>query len=374
LRKDQVEKLAAELKPLEGALQIARKLKDQPLGRFKIVYSEDFLSTLVPDLYKTVDVGNLLNLKASLFLHRKEKENAWNLNRALLNVGRAVGDEPLLLSTFRRMASAEFCVRSLERALAQGEFLAPQLEERQSALDEELAAPHILIGMRGERAGMNHMLSNIESGKMPLLQTLDKLGSKNQTYKSGPWDHIQDFFAFSLIVRSHANLLDMQTRTIEALNLTLKKRNETLQEIDMGLKKITGKDKSQMLIGLFFPNVGKVAQFENRVHSNLACAIAALGAERFRLQKNRWPESLEEIVQAGCLKKVPIDQFDGNPLRFRRTKDGLVIYSIGPEGNYDGKALDDLRNINQAVVRVEFRLWNAAQRHQPPLPLPVGKR
>jgi hypothetical protein len=226
-------------------------------------------------------------------------ENAWSSNRALLNVGRAIGDEPLLISTFRRMASGESCVRSLERALAQGEFLAPKLEERQSALDEELAVPHILIGMRGERAGTNHMLSNIESGNIPVLQTLDKLGSKNPTYKSGPWDHIQDFFAFSLILRSHANLLDMQTRTIEGLKLPPKKRNEALREIDMALKKIS---------------------------------------------------------------------VDGNPLRFRRTKDGLVIYSIGREGNYDGKALDDLRNINEAVVRVEFRLWDPAQRRQPPLP------
>ena len=79
-------------------------------------------------------------------------------------------------------------------------------------------------------------------------------------------------------------------------------------------------------------------QIEQRLHANLACAIAALGAERIRLQKGRWPESLEEIVQAGCLKKVPIDAFDGNPSRFRRTKNGLVIYSIGPEGSYDGKS------------------------------------
>jgi hypothetical protein len=68
------------------------------------------------------------------------------------------------------------------------------------------------------------------------------------------------------------------------------------------------------------------------------------------------------------MRKIPVDLFDGNPLRFRRTKNGLVIYSIGPEGNYDGKALDDLRNVNESVVRVEFRLWDPAQRRQPPLP------
>src|SRR5262249_7965637 len=52
LRKDQADQLAAELKSLQAALEIARKLKDQPSGRYKIAYSQDFLSTLVPDLTK----------------------------------------------------------------------------------------------------------------------------------------------------------------------------------------------------------------------------------------------------------------------------------------------------------------------------------
>jgi hypothetical protein len=295
-------------------------------------------------------------------------ENAWSSNRALLNVGRAIGDEPLLISTFRRMASGESCVRSLERALAQGEFLAPQLEERQRALDEELAVPHILIGMRGERGGTNSFLSNIENDEIPLLRTLDNIGRKNPRTHTTFWEPFNEFFAFSMVIRSHATLLDLETRVIEALKLPPKKRNEVLKEIDLSYLVESRKDKSQILTRLLFPGVVKVGQVENRAHSKLACAIAALGAERFRLKKNRWPVSLEQIVQAGCMRKVPIDQFDGNPLRFRRSKDGLVIYSIGPEGSYDGKALDDLRNINESVVRVEFRLWDPAQRRQPPLP------
>ncbi len=368
LQQDQADQLASELKPLEAALRIARKLKDQPNGRFKIEYSLDYLRTLVPDQHKVREVAILLGLDVAQFLHRKEMDKAWSSTQALLNAGRSLGDEPFLISTFVRMARDEITVRSLERTLAQAEFQQTHLEERQTALGEEIAVPHFLIGMRGERAGMNHMLSNIEIGKISLLQTLENAGRTNPTYRPGLWDPINEFFAFSMVFRSHATLLDLQTRVIEALKLPPNKRNEVLREIDSSFNEISPQDKNQILTRLLFPSVGAGAQAEQSAHTHLGCAISALGAERFRLKKNRWPESLEEIVRAGYLKKIPIDFFDGNLLRFRRTKDGLVIYSIGPDGNYDGKALDDLRNIDESVIRVEFRLWDLPHRRQAPLP------
>jgi hypothetical protein len=121
------------------------------------------------------------------------------------------------------------------------------------------------------------------------------------------------------------------------------------------------------LVRLLMPAFSKVTQTERDAHATLACAVAGLGAERFRLEKNRWPKSLEELVEAGCLSKIPTNL--GDPLCFKPTKDGLVIYTIGRHGIYDGKALDDLAVINRnTLLRVEFRLWDPKHRRQPPLP------
>jgi hypothetical protein len=54
---------------------------------------------------------------------------------------------------------------------------------------------------------------------------------------------------------------------------------------------------------------------------------------------------------------VPADPYDGRPLRYRKTGDGIVIYSSGPNGNGFGDALDDHAN-NVKDDRLEFRLWN----------------
>ena len=47
------------------------------------------------------------------------------------------------------------------------------------------------------------------------------------------------------------------------------------------------------------------------------------------------PKSLEELTP-GYLTEVPPDPFDGEPLRYARTDEGYVLYSIGEDGEDDG--------------------------------------
>ena len=367
-RLDQLQKLEGELKPSAAALQVALKLKDQAVGRYRIEYAPDFLSTLTQHHQDARSICWLLYVNSSLLLQRKDMENAWITNRALLNAGRSLGDEPFLLSMLLRMQLEEMAVRSLERALAQGTFPLAQLEERQKEFEKEMTVPFLFIGIRGERGGADCLLTNIEVGNINLLPWLENILAI-QRREETLWDAIQNFFSFSMVLRSHVTWLDLETKLVEAAKLCPTERAKASKEVQSSLAAAISqyRNRKHSLITLF-PATDKVMQTEQRLDTKLACAVAALAAERFRLQKNRWPETLEELVQAGCLKKVPIDLFDGKPLRFRRTKDGLVIYSIGPEGKYDGKALDNLRNINESVIRVEFRLWDVAHRRQPPLP------
>ena len=59
------------------------------------------------------------------------------------------------------------------------------------------------------------------------------------------------------------------------------------------------------------------------------CAAAALAAERFRQQTNTLPARLADLVPA-YLDGVPLDPFDGAPLRYRPDDSGFTVYSVGP--------------------------------------------
>jgi hypothetical protein len=105
----------------------------------------------------------------------------------------------------------------------------------------------------------------------------------------------------------------------------------------------------------------------------LRCGIAGLAVERYRLANGRWPDALEQAVPK-FLASVPLDPYDGKPLRFRRLEDGVVVYSVGPDGQDDGGKLNR-KNPSAAFTDIGFRLWDVAHRRQPPkAPAPEGKR
>jgi hypothetical protein len=363
LSEDQAKKLAELLNSAPAALRKARELNSLPHGRYRIEYTPDFLRTLIGGSQKSRDIARLLELDIYHGIISNDLTQAWQSHRALLNTGRSVGDEPILVTMLVRMAIDVIAVQSLERALAQIELPKECLEERRKAFDEELSVPHFLIGIRGERAGNDHLCTNLETGKLSLLQTLKNFGGSRKDEELSWWEQANDFFTGSIVLNSHITMLHFGTAMVEAARLPLEQRYAAIRQIGESIKtQIKPDDRRQILARLLLPAVGKVAQAEQRIHSQLACAVAAMAVERFRLEKGRWPASLEEVMI-----EVPLDRYDGKPLRFRRTDDGVVIYSIGiyygpNKGLYDGTGLDDLDKFDPGASRVEFRLWNPDRR------------
>jgi hypothetical protein len=97
--------------------------------------------------------------------------------------------------------------------------------------------------------------------------------------------------------------------------------------------------------------------------AELRCAVAMVAVERHRRAQNRWPDALTDLVPT-YLPRVPLDPYDGAPLQYRRLNDGVVIYSIGRDGKDNAGKLD--KNPLKEGTDLGFRLWDLAQRRQPP--------
>jgi hypothetical protein len=120
-----------------------------------------------------------------------------------------------------------------------------------------------------------------------------------------------------------------------------------------------------ILARLILPAVGHVASSSRRKHAWTRSLIACLAAERYRQAHHEWPVSLDALVPAE-LAAVPIDPFDGHPLRFRRLPDGFVVYSVGPDETDDGGNLAEGGNILKTGSDLGYRLWNVDHRRQKP--------
>jgi hypothetical protein len=68
------------------------------------------------------------------------------------------------------------------------------------------------------------------------------------------------------------------------------------------------------------------------LHQALRLGVAT---EKYQLHHGRLPARLEDLAPE-FIPSVPTDPFDGKPMKMKRTKRGLVVYSVGPDGIDNG--------------------------------------
>lgn len=76
-----------------------------------------------------------------------------------------------------------------------------------------------------------------------------------------------------------------------------------------------------------------VQELKCRANINVAATRVLLAMRAFKIEKGRLPTTLDELVPA-YLDTVPLDDFDGKPLRYNPAK--KVIYSVGKDLRDDG--------------------------------------
>jgi hypothetical protein len=126
--------------------------------------------------------------------------------------------------------------------------------------------------------------------------------------------------------------LDYMADCIEAAKLPARQRSARFGEIE---KELEGKSFLHVMIGLLAPAMTRVNQLDLRRQAHLDLVRTALAIERHRLATGEVPEALAQLV-SDYLDAVPIDPFDGQPIRYRRTEPGYVLYSIMEDGQDNG--------------------------------------
>jgi hypothetical protein len=361
----QVKALQQELDKAAAALPQARKLKDMPRGRFPITYARDGISTLLAS-HEARDVAYLLHNASLLRAQEGDADGALECCRAICNCARAIGDEPSLVSQLVRIACRSTAVSDAERVLAQGQPSAPALLALQRALEEEELEPLLLIAMRGERALLDRLMAALQHGEFPLNKAFGGPGAGKREIAPVQFEEVMRNSPLAL-KRERAALLRYLNEVVEACKRPSAERAKRLGELAAESKNLP------RIASLLVPAFHRVADAERRSRAELRGAIAALAAERYRVERGAWPAKGAELVATGYLKAWLDDPFDGKPLRWKRLADGVVIYSIGEDGKDDGG------NVHHDPVRgprtdVGVRLWDVGRRRQPPPPPrpPIG--
>src|SRR5262249_54922795 len=131
---------------------------------------------------------------------------------------------------------------------------------------------------------------------------------------SGPMRIFAGWTQKSLARREHPEALEMMNRAVESARLPEGERPAAEKERDADLRSLP---RNVVLVRLLMPAMDKFPAATRRKTAMLRGLIVLLALERYRLDKGAWPAKLEELTPK-LLKKVPLDPFDGKPLRYRR--------------------------------------------------------
>jgi hypothetical protein len=360
------DKESAEIeKFLEGELQAvveARKLRDMPAGRWPIKYDDDFTAPIprAATVLDALNVARFLVVDAARRAHASDADGSIESCLAIQHAAQSTGNEPTMMAALVRNACTTLAVGALERTLAQSHFTRTSesaLKRMQAALAKELPDQSMRTAMHYERAFTHQVFQALADGKIDAKNLINIKGTIPiaDLVETAMIDRVPGYLA-----RQHAMQLRLYTELVDVLALPTEEREEGLKALRKKAQdgSILVRRGMQYLMGLI--------QQVRGTQAKLRCAVAALAAERFRLAHNRWPESLDALVQAGFLDAVLIDPFDGMPLRLKRWAEGLIVYSVGEDGIDNDGNVDSVRPSDPGKD-LGFRLWDNAWRRQAPI-------
>lgn len=87
--------------------------------------------------------------------------------------------------------------------------------------------------------------------------------------------------------------------------------------------------------GSILPPMLKIINRDAQHTARMRLIQTALAIEQFRLKHGELPKQLQDL-KPDYLKDIPLDPFDEKELRYSKTADGYLLYSVGPNQVDDG--------------------------------------
>jgi len=333
---------------IKRSLIEARKLAGFQNGRYP------FDRSMVPLMNRSLTdkaqrVAWLLDWDARKLNKQGKTHEAVTSCRAILAAGRSIGDEPSIFSQILRLRIRNLAVRSMERALAEGEVSEDALRELQIELLTEEAHPLLLIMIRAERALWHESLQSCENGDFPFEQLVSS-GS------GAPFDPASISRLF--LPDSHAWIIRYFNNLVQ---VAMGPQGKQIEKMGILAETITCAPAQTKLIFADQPGF-YLRQADNILASRglLLCAATALACERFRLKNNRWPSSLVELVPE-YLREPPRDANDATPLELQVLRDKIIIHTRRFQENDKTDAVAK-ENSASEQCQASFTLLNPSKR------------
>ncbi len=260
-------------------------------------------------------------------------------------LSRSLAKEPLVRSHLARIDSQRIAVSSLQHMLNKTSLTDEQLGSLATALekaDDQRGLARAFIGQRCIGIhGFNMMRDTTDLTALPAGRTRplsQRLLINVTVFFSSP-QYLYDSCGF--LQWDELNYLQLMDRYIQTAQTDFPERIAAAEALRQSLEQQDGLHAFSRgwLRGM---NGSRVILKDAAVTARLRSARIAIAIERFRVSHDhQLPQTVAELTPFGS-SEVPIDPFDGQPLRYKKLAPGYVVYSIGEKGDGTGSRQDDL--------------------------------
>jgi hypothetical protein len=315
------------------ALEIACTAVELRRSRYPVEYLEGPNAKL-PHLAGLKQLVKLLSCEAVLKADAGDARGAAKAIETSLDTAQSLDNEPILISQLTAASLFTMSCQSLERVLCRSPLDDETLGKIGQHLISAEATNRFVMGLIGERA-LDGEFIRLAQDDVRRMITIANQGSSDEEKAELPsrnpgigwrflgfFERDRNFFLRGM----ETNILIVAAKPPASLFLT----NET-DKLETQARK-----GFYICSSLFLPGVSRIAVRDASTRASLNTAISAVAVERWRLTHHgAIPDLLKDLVPS-FLPAVPIDPFDGQPLRFKRLPTGYVIYSIGADRQDDG--------------------------------------
>ena len=269
----------------------------------------EFIDKLLDVLNKSRSAARVLHYRAMVLVAEGDRDEAVRTALPIFRLARHFDRNPAIVSYLVAIAVRGVAIDSVNAALQTG----PVSKEVRDALDAELAVQQRMEGvvwaLKSERA---YMLESFRNG-----------------------GRMNDFW---LIGRGVSNL--QESECLELFPRLIAEGNDPrpYSQVEQSIE--AEKEKS-VVAGLLFP----VLKAANRSVARAKALIRSLRVlNALQTHAPAAGDAVPEPTELGLPAEAITDPFNGEPLHVKRTAQGWLVYSVGPNLQDDGGKVDDQTN------------------------------
>ena len=268
-------------------------------------------------------VSQLLYVDALVRIDEGEIVGVADEIKAIVNAGRALGNEPMLAVQAGRVTAVVTAVATLERLLAHGELPAAVLVDLQKLFEDEARHPVALVSLQGNRAAAEKLFDDVRTGRAGVPALFE---SPSRSFPA-------IIYSWRSIRENQTLHLAHTTRMVELAKRPAPEQRAALDQYADGVLDQNSGLIKRIYFSPFHENLRlslNVGSWQSRHHTAVNLAVLALASERFRLDHGRWPKSAADLVPT-YLEAVPYDPHADGTLHWKPLGTRLLIYSGGAD-------------------------------------------